>query len=123
MSFDLRRDQPPPSAAGLRTAGWLAGGCAAFCALLALACLASVAAVANQPAAQAAVFKPIVLRAGNFGLSLSVSGTPDCPPEVVDCAVPVMPGQVYGSVWFSIATHEQNTVSLSYKPLLRWRLR
>ena len=106
-----------------RAAGWLAAGCAAFAALLALTCLASVAAVANRPAAQAAVFKPIVVRAGPLGVSLAVSGTADCPPEIVECSVPARPGAVYGSVWFSIATRGPTGVSLAFKPLLRLRLR
>ena len=107
-----------------RAAGWLALGCAGFVVALALTCLAGVAVVANQPAStQATLFKPIVLRAGNFGLSATVSGTPDCPPEIVDCAVPAMPGQIYASVWFSYRTISAAGINLAYKPLLRLRLR
>ncbi len=101
----------------------LAAGAAAFCVLLALVCVASVAWVANRPSTQTAVFQPIVVHLGNFGLSAAVSGTPDCPPEIQDCSVPPQPDRLYGSVWYWITTRNPTGVTSSFKPLLRFRLR
>jgi hypothetical protein len=115
--------QPAAAKTQSSPAGWLAAGCAGFVMLLALVCLGSAALAASQPAGQALLFKPFVLRAGDFGLSAAVSGTPDCPPEIVDCSVPIMPGQMYASLWFSIRTIRAGTVTLAYRPLLRLRLR
>ena len=78
----------------------LALGCAAAGTLLALVCLAGAALLAARPPAQAALFQPIVIHAGSLGLALAVSGTPDCPPQFVDCAVPPQPDRLYGSLWF-----------------------
>ena len=124
MSSALAAERARPAPVGAaRVAGWLAVGCAGFVVLLALACLGSTAAVANQPGSQALLFQPIVLHAGNFGLSAWVSGTADCPPEIVDCHVPLMPGQMYASVWYSFRTVSPTGINFSFKPLLRLRLR
>jgi hypothetical protein len=98
-------------------------GCAAAGALLALVCLAGAALLAARPPAAGTLFQPLVVRVGNFGLSLAVSGTPDCPPQIVDCAVPPQPDRLYGSLWFWVTTRNPTGITSSFKPLLRLRLR
>lgn len=106
-----------------RLGPWLPAGCAAAIVLAAMVCLGSVALVAQQPAARAVLFQPIILQAGNFGLSLAISGNPGCPAEIVECWVPAQPDQYYLGVWFSVITHGQTGNSVRYKPLLKLRLR
>ena len=115
------RDRPTSSANSLFLR--LAAGCAAVGVGLALACLGSVAWVAWQPSAQTIIFQPIELHLGNLGLSLAVSGTPDCPPEIEDCSVPPQPDRLYGSIWYWVTSRNQTGVTSSFKPPLRLRLR
>jgi hypothetical protein len=114
---------PPHTGGAGGAARQLALGCAAAGTLLALACLAGAALLSARPPAQAALFQPIVVHAGSFGLSLAVSGTPDCPPEIVDCSVSPQPDRLYGSLWFWVTTRNPTGVTSSFKPLLRLRLR
>ena len=101
----------------------LALGCAAAGTLLALACLLGAALVAARPPSQAALLQPIVVHAGSFSLSLAFSGTPDCPPPIVDCRVPPQPDRLYGSIWFWVTNRNSTGIISSFKPLLRMRLR
>ena len=93
-----------------------AGGAGGEARKLALGC-----AAASTLLAQAALFQPIIVHAGSFGLSLAVSGTPDCPPPVVDCRVPPQPDRLYGSIWFWVPSRNATGVTSSFRPLLRLR--
>ncbi len=122
MSASLPDGLPRAGGAG-GEARKLALGCAAAGTLLALACLAGAAVWAARPPAQAALFQPIIIHAGSFGLSLAVSGTRDCPPPVVDCRVPPQPDRLYGSIWFWVTSRNPTGVTSSFRPLVRMRLR
>lgn len=123
-------DGRPPRGGELGfSARTVAAGCVAGCArssigwIVALACLAGATLRAMLPPTPAIMFQPVVFRAGSFGVSMAVSGTPDCPPEIVDCSVPPQPNRLYGSVWFWVTGHNQTGVTSSFTPLLRLRLR
>jgi len=112
-----------PARAGGGARRPVVAGCAGAGALLALVCLAGAALLSIQPPAPVALFQPLVIQAGSYGLSLAVSGTPDCPPQIVDCSVPPQPNRLYGSLWFWVTTRNPTGITSSFKPLLRLRLR
>lgn len=96
---------------------------ATLLALAALACLGSLALATTRGPLYQSSFRPIILHAANVGLSIAITNNPDCPPMLLGCMILPQPNRSFLSIWFSVTTRDRGGFTISFRPLLKIRLR